>query len=465
MAQQGTEQFDAIVIGVGQSGNPVAVKLAKSGWKVALIEREHVGGSCINYGCTPTKTMISSARVAHLANRGEDYGVKTGGNVPVDFAKVQERKNNVVNMMRGGLQKGLGKVENLELIYGKGSFTGQKAVKVEANDGNERHLQAEKIFINTGTRARVLPIEGIDQVPYKTSRDIMDVEQLPEHLLVIGGGYIGLEFSQMFRRFGSKVSVIEFSDKLLPNEDDDVGAEMTKILQDEGVDLHLGAKAQRVEQTDRGIRLTATVNGKEQTLEGSHLLMAAGRTPNTDGLNLDAAGVEIDKRGSVAVNNQLVSSNPHVYALGDVKGGPAFTHISYDDSRVVTENILNVGNASIEGRIVPYTMFTDPQYGKVGLSEREANEKGYNYRVAKLPMEGVARAIEMDETRGFMKAIVDADTDQILGAQILGVEGGEVMSVLQTAMMGQLPYQRIKEGIYAHPLLAESLNNLFMKIK
>lgn len=465
MTKADVEQFDAIVIGVGQSGNPVAVKLAKSGWKVALIEKEYVGGSCINYGCTPTKTMVSSARVAHLANRGEDFGVKTGNDVSVDLAKVQERKNNVVNMFRGGLQKGLSKVENLELIYGTGSFTGKNSIQVKGEDGTERHMQAGKIFINTGTRPRVPSIEGIDQAPFFTSRNIMDVEQLPHHLIIVGGGYIGLEFGQMFRRFGSEVSVLDSNERLLSREDEDVGEEMGNIFRQDGINLCLEGRAQKIETTNNGIRLTANVAGEETILEGSHLLVAAGTTPNTDMLNLQAAGVETDERGFIKANDRLETSQQDIYALGDVKGGPAFTHISYDDSRIVTENLLNNGNVSINDRPIPYTMFTDPQFGKVGLSEKQAKEQGVNYRVAKLPMEGVARAIEMDETRGFMKAVVDSDTDQILGAQILGVEGGEVMTVLQTAMMGQLPYQKIREAVFAHPLLAESLNNLFMKMQ
>ena len=456
---------DAVIIGTGQAGKPLAVSLAKAGWKTAIVERDAVGGSCINVGCTPTKTMVASARVAHLARRGPDYGIVSSP-VTVDLARVRQRKRDVVTSFRVGSEKGLERTKGLELVRGEARFQGHNAVEVTTPEGETRILSADKIFINTGTRPAIPPSINNSDVAVLDNASIMELEKIPEHLLVLGGGYIGLEFGQMFRRFGSEVTIIQRGAQLLGREDPDVAGEIAKILRDEGIEVLLDTEAISVSRAADGqIELVARTPDGELIKSGSHLLAAAGRVPNTDRLNLEAAGIEADSRGFVRVNERLESSVDGVYALGDVKGGPAFTHIAYDDYRIVETNLLNGGAATTEGRLVPYVVFIDPQLGRVGLTETEARGQGRNIRVAKLPMTHVARAIEMDETRGFMKAIVDADTDRILGCSILGIEGGEVMSVLQMAMMGGVAYAAIRDGVFAHPTLAESLNNLFMSMK
>jgi pyruvate/2-oxoglutarate dehydrogenase complex dihydrolipoamide dehydrogenase (E3) component len=450
---------DAVIIGTGQSGKPLALALGRAGWKVAVIEREHVGGTCINVGCTPTKTMVASGRVAYLARRGVDYGVKTGP-VKVDLHRVFERKRRVVESFRNGGQKRLEKAANVELIFGEASFAGGMRVAVRLKRGGTRELEGKRIVVNTGGRPAVPPIPGLDQVRYLDSTSIMELTEVPKHLVVLGGGYIGLEFCQMFRRFGSRVTIVNRDPRLVLREDPDVSTEVEKILKEDGIDVLNSAQVTRVAKKGTGVRVVL----QSGETSGSHLLVAVGRVPNTDRLNLARAGVETDRAGFIKVNPKLETNVPGVYAIGDVKGGPAFTHISYDDFRILRENWLHGGHAAIEGRLVPNCVFIDPQLATVGLNETEAQKRGLDYRVAKLPMTGVARAIEMSETRGFMKAIVDAKTRQILGCTILGVEGGEIMSMLQIAMMGKIPYPAIKEGVFAHPTLAESLNNLFMTL-
>ncbi len=458
--KQSAERYEAIVIGTGQAGKPLSLALARAGWKTAIIEREHVGGTCINVGCTPTKTMVASARVAYLARRAADYGVRPNP-VQVEMAKVRQRKQAIVDSFRNGSQRQLEKTEGVDLLLGEASFSGPKTVQVRMKSGETRHLTADKIFINTGGRPEKPPVAGLDSVPTLDSTSIMELDILPEHLLVLGGGYIGLEFGQMFRRFGSAVTVVQQGKQLLAREDTDITEEVAKILREDGVEVLLETEALRAEKADSTIRLTVRTPTGERVLSGTHLLVAAGRAPNTDGLNLGAAGVQIDERGFVQVNERLETNAHGVYGLGDVKGGPAFTHISYDDFRIIRTNLLEGGNATTTGRLVPYTVYIDPQLGRVGLSEGEARTQGRRVRVAKLPMAHVARALEMDEPRGFMKAVVDADTNQILGCAILGVEGGELMSMLEIAMMGSLPYTTLRDGIFAHPTLAEALNNLF----
>ena len=458
--KQSAERYEAIVIGTGQAGKPLSLALARAGWKTAIIEREHVGGTCINVGCTPTKTMVASARVAYLARRAADYGVRPNP-VQVEMAKVRQRKQAIVDSFRNGSQRQLEKTEGVDLLLGEASFSGPKTVQVRMKSGETRHLTADKIFINTGGRPEKPPVAGLDSVPTLDSTSIMELDILPEHLLVLGGGYIGLEFGQMFRRFGSAVTVVQRGKQLLAREDTDIAEEVAKILREDGVEVLLETEALRAEKADSTIRLTVRTPTGERVLSGTHLLVAAGRAPNTDGLNLGAAGVQIDERGFVQVNERLETNAHGVYGLGDVKGGPAFTHISYDDFRIIRTNLLEGGNATTTGRLVPYTVYIDPQLGRVGLSEGEARTQGRRVRVAKLPMAHVARALEMDEPRGFMKAVVDADTNLILGCAILGVEGGELMSMLEIAMMGSLPYTTLRDGIFAHPTLAEALNNLF----
>jgi pyruvate/2-oxoglutarate dehydrogenase complex dihydrolipoamide dehydrogenase (E3) component len=456
------ERYDAIVIGSGQGGKPLARDLAGAGWRTAVIEDRHVGGTCVNVGCTPTKTMVASARLAYLARRGAEYGVHVG-DVRVDLRDVVRRKQQIVESFRQGSTRRLESLDRLDLIRGEASFTGPRSLRVRLTGGGESALESRHIFINAGCRPSRPSVPGLENVPTLDSTSIMDLERVPGHLLVLGGGYIGLEFGQMFRRFGSRVTIVQRGLQLLPREDSDVAKEVAKILREDGVEVLLQTPPLRAERgADGVIRMTVKGPDGERTVSGTHLLVATGRVPKTDRLELGSAGVETDPRGYIRVNERLETGAEGVYALGDVKGGPAFTHISYDDYRVLRDNLLRNGRSTIRDRLVPYTVFIDPQLGRVGLSEREAHAQGREVRVAKMPMAHAARAIEMGETRGFMKAIVNARTGEILGCAVLGAEGGEIMSTLQMAMMGRVPYTAIRDGIFAHPTLAESLNNLFM---
>jgi pyruvate/2-oxoglutarate dehydrogenase complex dihydrolipoamide dehydrogenase (E3) component len=454
------QQYDAIIIGSGQAGTPLSTALAEAGMRTALIERKHVAGTCVNEGCTPAKTMVASGRVAYLARRAADYGVSTGP-ISVNLAKVRQRKRDIVDRFRNGSQAKIEKTANLDLVFGDARFTGPKTVEVRLLDGTLRSLSAKYIFINAGTRASHPKLDGLAEVPSLDNVSIMELDAVPEHLLILGGGYIGLEFGQLFRRFGSQVTIIQSGSQLLAREDADIAEEITKIFQQDGIEVLLNATATRVGKPDANINLEIQQYGRSTTLTGSHLLVATGRMPNSDTLNLAAAGIEIDHHDFIKVNERLETTASGVYALGDIKGGPAFTHISYDDFRIIRANLLEKKDASTAGRIVPYTVFIDPQLGRVGLTETEARDQKRSIRIAKLPMSAVARAIETDEKRGFIKAIVDAHTSQILGAAVLGIEGGEVMTAFEIAMMGKLPYTALRDGVFAHPTLVESLNNLF----
>jgi pyruvate/2-oxoglutarate dehydrogenase complex dihydrolipoamide dehydrogenase (E3) component len=455
-----TERYDAIVIGAGQAGGPLATALATAGRKTALIERSHVGGTCVNVGCTPTKTMVASARVAYLARRAADYGVNTG-DISVDLEVVRQRKRDIVTSFREGSEGRITSTANLDLIMGEATFTGPNTIDVALTDGGQRQLEAESFFINAGDRPQIPDLPGFDQIPVLDSTSIMELDSVPEHLVVIGGGYIGLEFGQMFRRFGSQVTIVQRGAQLLGREDEDIAQAVLDILQEDGIEVLLKTDVRSAEPASGGVRLHLHGPDGEITVTGTHLLAAAGRTPNTDALNLTAAGVATDKRGYITVDDTLATNVSGIFALGDIKGGPAFTHISYDDFRIIRTNVIEGGHASIANRLVPYVVYIDPQLGRIGLSETEARQQVRDIRIATMPMSSVARALETDEPRGVMKAIVDANTDQILGAAILGIEGGEIMSMLQLAMMGNLPYTALRDGTFAHPALAESLNNLF----
>lgn len=454
------QHYDSIVIGSGQAGMPLCKALADAGMHTAIIEREHVGGTCINEGCTPTKTMVASGRVAYLARRGPDYGVRTGA-IRIDMWKVRKRKRDIVKQFRSGSENRMKKTKNLDLIFGEAAFTGPNSIDVRLRRGGHLSLTADRFFINVGCRPAVPFLDGLSDVPYLNSTSIMELAQVPKHLLVLGGGYIGLEFGQLFRRLGSRVTIVQRGPQLFSGEDPDVAEAVAKILKDDGIQVLLKASAESVSRSRSGISMTVRVGGKLRTITGSHLLVGAGRTPNSDLLNLAAAGVATDGHGYIRVNDKLETNVAGIFALGDIKGGPAFTHISYDDFRIIRTNVIEKGSASIANRLVPYTVFIDPQLGRIGLTEGQAKAQGRAVRVAKMPMSYVARAVETDETRGFMKVLVDASSDQILGAAVLGIEGGEIMAQIQLAMMGKLPYTVLKDAIFAHPTLAESLNNLF----
>jgi len=458
--QATVKQYDGIIIGSGQGANPLARALAGTGSKTALIERQYVGGTCINYGCTPTKTMVASGRVAYLARRAGDYGVQVG-KIEIDMGKVRERKRAIVQSFRQGGERRIRETANLDFLQGEASFVDRNTLEIKVSGGQVVRIKGKTIFINTGCRPAVPPISGLNEVPWLDSTSIMELDRVPEHLLVLGGGYIGLEFGQMFRRFGSAVTVVQRGRQLLAREDPDVAEAVAAILQEDGIEILLAAEAIQVANgADTSVRLTVKTPSGERVLTGSHLLVAPGRVPNVESLNLAAAGVATDSKGFIRVNEFLETNIPGIYAMGDVNGGPAFTHISYDDFRILKTNLIDGGKTSILGRLVPYTVFIDPQLGRVGLTENEARAQDLNFRVAKMPMTWVARALEVDESRGFMKVIIDAASGRIVGCAILGIEGGEIMSMIQIAMMGNLTDTQLRNAIFAHPTLAESLNNL-----
>jgi pyruvate/2-oxoglutarate dehydrogenase complex dihydrolipoamide dehydrogenase (E3) component len=454
------QHYDAIVIGSGQAGTPLSQALAAAGMRTALLERAHVGGTCINEGCTPTKTMVASGRVAYLTLRGRDYGVNIGAH-RISMARVRKRKRDIVKSFRRGSEKRIATTPNLELIYGEAAFIGPKAIEVRLHKGGQRSFTADRIFINAGCRPAAPALQGLKDVPYLDSTSIMELAGVPGHLLVLGGGYVGLEFGQLFRRLGSRVTIVQRAAQLLGREDKDVAEAVAGILKQDGIQVLVNSNAESVSRVRSRILLKMRSGGKLRALEGTHLLVATGRVPNSDTLNLAAAAIATDNRGFIRVNEKLETTADGIFAIGDIKGGPAFTHISYDDFRILRTNIVNKGNRTTANRLVPYTVFIDPQLGRVGITEEEARAQGRAIRVAKMPMNYVARALEVDEARGFMKAVIDAPSGQIVGAAVLGIEGGEIVSQIQLAMMGKLPYNVLADAVFAHPTLSESLNNLF----
>jgi pyruvate/2-oxoglutarate dehydrogenase complex dihydrolipoamide dehydrogenase (E3) component len=460
-------KYDAILVGSGQAATPLARKLAAAGWKTALVERQWVGGTCVNVGCTPTKTMIASGRVAYLVKRSAEYGIRTSG-FDVDVETFLRRKNSVVLTFREGSTKSLLNTPNLDLIFGTAAFSGPKELAVVKEDGSPETLTADYIFLNAGAHPFIPPIPGLGDIPYLTSASILDLHEIPRHLAIIGGGYVALEFGQLYRRLGSQVTIIENNPRFLQKEDEDIAAEIRRILEDDGIQILTGTKVRSVSGGD-GIRLDLEKPASEGAPSGwavtvSHVLVASGRRPDTAGLNTAAAGIRLDEHGYIAVNGRLETNVPGIFALGDVKGGPQFTHVAWNDHLIVYKNLIEKANLRIEDRVIVYCLFTDPELGRVGLTESEARARGLNIKVASMPASYVARAYENSETRGLLKVIVSADDRKILGAAMLISGGGELMSIIQMAMTGGVTYDTVRDAMYAHPTFAESLNNLFAKL-
>lgn len=446
------ESFDAIVIGTGQSGPALARQMAGEGWKVAVLERGRVGGTCVNTGCIPTKTLIASAKVAAMARRAAEFGVRLDGPVRVDMRRVKERMREVSGASRQAVTRGLEQAENLSLVRGHGRLVGPREVEVDG-----RRLRAERVFLNVGARAARPAIEGLDGVPWLSNTGLLALDELPAHLVIVGGSYIGLEFAQMYRRFGSEVTVLQRGPRLVPREDEDVSEAVREVLVKEGVDVRLGAECLAVER--RGADVVVRASGAE--VVGSHLLVAAGRRPNTDDLGAEAGGVALDAAGNVQVDDELRTSAPGVWALGDCNGRGGFTHTSYDDYRIVSTNLLGEGGRKVSDRITAYALYVDPPLGRCGMTEREARASGREVLVGKVWMEDVGRAYEKGETDGFLKVLVDAGSKQILGASLLGVECDEVLHTLLDLMVAGAPYTVVTRAMHVHPTVSEYLPSLF----
>jgi pyruvate/2-oxoglutarate dehydrogenase complex dihydrolipoamide dehydrogenase (E3) component len=442
--------YDAIIIGAGQAGPALARRLAGAGWKVAIIERKLFGGTCVNTGCTPTKTLVASAYAVHLARRAADYGVTIGGAVHVDMKAVKARKDAVVIPSRNGVEQSLKTLRGCTVYEGHARFAGPKEVKV----GNEV-LKAEKIFINVGTRAQVPQIPGLDQVPCLTNSSMVDVDFLPRHLVVLGGSYVGLEFAQVYRRFGSEVTVIEFAPHLIAREDEDISQAIAGFLAEEGIDVRVNTKVVRVEKQGSNIAVSVETGGTKSQVVGSHLLLATGRRPNTDDLGLDKAGIAADERGYIQVDDYLRTNVPGIWALGDCNGRGAFTHTSWNDFEIVAGNILDNDPRRVTDRITAYALYTDPPLGRAGMTQTEVRKSGRPALVATKPMENVSRAREKGETKGFMKILVDKETKQILGAALLGLACDEVIHCILDVMYAKAPYTVMQRAVHIHPTVSE----------
>jgi pyruvate/2-oxoglutarate dehydrogenase complex dihydrolipoamide dehydrogenase (E3) component len=442
--------YDAIVIGTGQAGPALARRLVAADWKVAVIERKFFGGTCVNTGCTPTKTLIASAHAARLARRAADYGVTVGGPVAVDMKAVKARKDAVSLPSRRGVERSLKQLKGCTVLEGHGRFVGPKRVQV----GDEA-LTADKIFINVGGRAVIPPIRGLDQVSYLTNSSMMDVDFLPPHLIVLGGSYVGLEFAQMYRRFGSEVTVVELGPHLIAREDEDVSRAVAEILKDENIDVRANSKVVAVGKDGNDIAVTIENAGAESQIIGSHLLLAIGRRPNTDDLGLDKAGVATDSRGYVEVDDQLRTNVAGIWALGDCNGKGAFTHTSWNDFEIVAANLLDNDPRRVSDRITAYALYTDPPLGRAGMTEREVRKTGRPALIATMAMEDVSRAFEKGETKGFMKILVDKETKQILGASLLGLSGDEVIHCILDVMYAKAPYTVLQRAMHIHPTVSE----------
>lgn len=451
-------KFDAVIIGSGQGGNVLARDLADRGWKVAVIEKNKVGGSCVNYGCTPTKAMVASARRAYIARNSSEHGVKAPG-VRIDFRKIFERKEKIVSEFRSGLERRFKKDKNITLYRGVGSFVSSGKVRA-----GKEIIEGKKIFINTGLRSVIPPIPGLAKIKYLDSTSLLELKALPRELIIIGGGYVGLEFGQMFSRFGSKVTIIQRGPKLAATEDDDIAGEIKNILVNEGISVYLEGDVTGVRKSGANIRVFFRHKGKIKFVQGSHVLVATGRAPDTAGLNLAAAGVKMDERGFIKVNSRLETNVPNIWAIGDVKGGPAFTHVSTHDYEIVFGNLVQGKKMTNKDYVPVYAMFIDPSLGRAGLTEREAREKGYDVLVAEYPMAWVPRAIELGETAGKIKLVVDKKTEKILGAAILGYEGAELVQIISAYMSAGADYKTVQRTVVTHPTLAEGIQNAALEL-
>jgi len=451
------QEYDAVVIGAGQSGPSLAVRLAQAGQRVALIEKKQLGGTCVNNGCIPTKTLIASARAAWMAREAATWGVTIQGSITVDMKAVKARKDAVVEESRRSLGSWVADTERLELITGDARFESPQSVRV-----GTRSLHARRFFIDCGARPEIPRVAGLSETPYLTNVEMMDIDVLPEHLVILGGSYVALEFAQMYRRFGSRVTIIERSARLIGREDEDVSAAILELMRDSGVETWLGADVQRVQRIGDGV---AVELASKTVVRGSHLLVALGRVPNTDTLNLSAAGVELDARGDIKVDDELRSSQPHIWALGDCNGRGQFTHTSYNDYEIVAANLLDGGSRKLSDRILIYGLFIDPPLGRVGMTERDARASGRRLLMGTRPMSRVGRARERSETRGFIKIIADADSHELLGAAILGVEGDEAIHCIADLMYARAPYTVLQRAVHTHPTVSELLPTVAGELK
>ena len=455
-----SEKYDAIVIGTGQAGPSLAARLAGAGWRVAVIERRFFGGTCVNDGCIPTKTMVASARAAYVARRAADFGVMIDGAIHVDMKRVKARKDAVVGRSKTGVESWMTTTAGITVHRGHARFEAPHTVRV-----GDKSLEAEHIFINVGGRAFVPPMPGIDETSFLTNTSMLGVDFLPEHLIIIGGSYIGLEFGQMYRRFGSRVTIVEKMPRLIGREDEDVSEAVKKILENEGIDIRLNATCIAVARHEKGVAVRLDCSAPEKQVVGSHLLLAVGRTPNTDDLGLDKAGIETDERGYIKVDDQLRTNVPGVYALGDCNGKGAFTHTAYNDYEIAAANLLDNDARRVSDRITAYALYTDPPLGRCGMTETEVRHSGRKALVAKREMARVGRAFEKGETDGFMKILVDAETKAILGASLLGTECDEVVHSILDVMYARAPYTVIQRAMHIHPTVTELIPTMLGELK
>jgi pyruvate/2-oxoglutarate dehydrogenase complex dihydrolipoamide dehydrogenase (E3) component len=452
--------YDAIIIGTGQAGPSLAVRLAGAGMKTAIVERKRFGGTCVNNGCIPTKTLVASARAAHIARRGGEYGVRIDGAIAVDMKKIKERKDAVVRSSNEGVEKWLKGTENLTVYEGHARFEDAHQLRV----GNEL-LEADKIFVNVGGRASTPPLRGLDQVSYLNNSTMMDVDFLPEHLIVIGGSYVGLEFAQMYRRFGSEVTIVEMGSRLIQREDEDVSEAIRTILENEGIKIRLSSECIALEKRGETVAVNVDCSSGDKTVLGSHVLLAVGRVPNTADLGLESTGVAVDQRGYIKVDDQLRTNVPGIYALGDCNGQGAFTHTAYNDYEIVAANLLDDDRRRVSNRITAYALYIDPPLGRAGMTETEVRKSGRKALIAKRPMARVSRAVEKGETQGFMKILVDAETKEILGASLLGVECDEVIHSILDVMYAKAPYTVIQRAMHIHPTVTELIPTMLGELK